>query len=292
MVSSTVRSILTSRITEVKSNVACNENDEENDTKTSADPNPQKPQSNYYVNKTDVDPFPSPSLTDLPGQDQKASVRVAVDEVLADALAQEAAKACFDDLRKIVMVKLGVFWTDFSQSSASLPPLRLELKPDAKHVQVKVRKYSDSQWNCTRKIGGRLLEDGLVYPIPTALALHLPLSLTETEVERSSAAKIFCKFDMIYGYLQLLLHEYSQECQSFLAPDGIITPTRSLHRSWNANAALMSKMDSDLKENLLILVNDLAIAVKDTDDLLKYTTKVLDFCVGVNFKQNVPNVVF
>lgn len=46
----------------------------------------------------------------------------------------------------------------------------------------------------------------------------------------------------------------------------------------------MSKMPSDLKEKLLIWVNDVAILAKNVDELLQYITKILDFLGTVNFK--------
>lgn len=114
------------------------------------------------------------------------------------------------------------------------------------------------------------------------------MPLIETELDRAAWAKFFCEFDMTHGYWQLLLHEEIQECQSFVTPDGIFTPTRVLDGNFNANSHLhsgfMSAMPPDLKEKLLIWVDDLAIAVKDINDLLEYVTKLLDFCVAVNFK--------
>ena len=91
-----------------------------------------------------------------------------VEDILTDALVQGFPKARFDDLRKTVMARLGVFRTDFSRTSASIPPLRLELKPDAKLVHVKIIKYSDSQRRFLRKLVGNLLDAGLVYPNPTS----------------------------------------------------------------------------------------------------------------------------
>lgn len=88
MVSSTVGGILISRIKEVKIKVKNNRINGKDDTTTSPDPIPQRPQSNYYVNKGDVDPFPNLSLINLPDQDQNASGRAAMEDMLADILAQ------------------------------------------------------------------------------------------------------------------------------------------------------------------------------------------------------------
>lgn len=237
---------------------------------------------------------------------------------MADASAQGFPKARFDDLREIVLSRIGVFRTDFSQSSASIPPLRLELKSDAKPVHVKIRKYSDSQRKFLRKLVEKLLDAGLNYPNPTSkwscaphlvpkpgpaewrftvdlrhvnkstYALNFPLLFIDAELDKAAGAQMFCEFDMTQGYWQLLLHKDSQESQSFVTPEGIYTLTRVLHGNLNTNshlhAGLMCTMPPDLKEKLLVWVDDMAIAVKNVDDLLQYLTKLLDFCVSVNFK--------
>ena len=283
---STVGRILISRIKGVPNK----EIDSKKDSDNASVHTPQRPRSNYYANKAEVDPFPNPSLLDLPDQNQDETVKKAVEEMLRNALAEGFPKNRFDDLRKIIMARLGVFRTDFSQSSASIPPLKLELKPDAKPVHVKIRKYSDSERKFLRNLVGKLLDAGLIYANPNSkwscaphlvhkpgpaewrftvdlrpvnkytYVLHFPMPLIEAELDKASGAKFFCEVDLIHGYWQLLLHKESQECQSFVTPDGIFTPTRVLHGNANANshlhAGFMSQMPSDLKEKLLIWVDD------------------------------------
>lgn len=155
-VTSTVGLLLISRMKGVKHEEERNKKDLNQSTAPSA----ERPRSNYYINKADLDPFPKPALIDLPDKDQNASARAAVEEMLADALAQGFPKARFDDLRKIILARLDVFRTDFSQSAATILPLRLELKAITKPVHVKIRKYSDSQRQLLRKLVVKLL-DGL-----------------------------------------------------------------------------------------------------------------------------------
>lgn len=229
MVPSTVGRILIARIRGVQNMITNFNYGGGQNMKTPAVYSPPRPRSNYYVNKADVDPFPNLSLIDLPDEDQAASVRTAVEDMLKDALVQGFPHNRFDDLRKTVMARLGVFRTDFSQSSAPIPPLRLELKPDAKPVHVKIRKYSDSQRRFLRKLVDKLLDAGLVYPNPASkwscaphlvpkpgpakwrftvdlrpvnrytYALHFPMPLIEAELAKAAGAKIFCEFDMTHG---------------------------------------------------------------------------------------------
>lgn len=159
MVPSTVGRILIARIKGMKNyKQVCEEG-----SKTSSSSNQQRPRSNYYAKNAAIDPFSNLSLIDLRNANQDETVRKAVDEMLSDASAQGFPQTRFECLRKIVMARIEVFRTDFSQPSASIPPLRLELKPDAKPVHVKIRKYSDSQKKFLRKLFDKLLEAGLVY---------------------------------------------------------------------------------------------------------------------------------
>lgn len=148
--------------------------------------------------------------------------------MLTDALLHGFLNATFDDLRKIVMSRLGVFQMDFSQASAAIPPLRLEIKQDAKPVHINIRKYSDSRRRSLRKIVGKLLDAGLVYPNLTSkswcaphlvakpgpaewrftvdlgpvnrykYALHFPLPLIEADLDKDAGAKMFCDLDMTH----------------------------------------------------------------------------------------------
>lgn len=124
--------------------------------------------SSYYVNNANIDPFPHPTLIGLPQKNQAEEVREAVEEILTNALGQGLTQARFDDQRKIVMAQLGVFFTDLSQSAVAITPLKLELKPYAKPVDVKIGNYSDSHRRFLRKLVGKLLDAGLIYPNPTS----------------------------------------------------------------------------------------------------------------------------
>lgn len=160
--------------------------------------------------------------------------------MLSDALRKRFQKYRFNGLRQIVMERFDVFGTDYSQSSASIPLLRLELKPDTKPVHVKIRKYSENQRQFLRNLVAKLLEAGFVYPNPTSkwscaphlvsnpepaecsftvnlrpvnrctYSFHLPMPLTEAELDKASGAKRFSEFDMTHGSWQLRLHENGQ----------------------------------------------------------------------------------
>jgi hypothetical protein len=61
-----------------------------------------------------------------------------------------------------------------------------------------------------------------------------PIPHVESELSRLKSSKVFATFDLSHGYWQLSLASESQECQSFITPDGVYSPTRVLHGTINA----------------------------------------------------------
>lgn len=176
-------------------------------------------------------------------------MREAVEDVLADALSQAFRLESFHDPRKIIMAPLGLFRISFSQSAAAIPPLKLEHKTDAKPVQFKILNYSKSKRSFLRKFVWKRLDVNLIYCKPTSkwsyaphpvskpgsaewrftrvlrpinmytFAEHFRMPLIDEKFDKVAGMKIFCEFDITHGYWPLLLHEDSQECQSFVICD-------------------------------------------------------------------------
>lgn len=163
LVRSTVSRILIVRIKGMKK---YGEKVREEGSETPSSSNQQKPRSNYHANKANLDVFSNYSLIGLPDATQEETVRKVVDAMSSDALAQCLPIARFHNLRMIVMERIWVFRIDFSQSSASIPSLRLEIKPEEKPVHVKMRRESNCRKKYLRTLVYKLLEAGLVYPNP------------------------------------------------------------------------------------------------------------------------------
>jgi hypothetical protein len=71
-------------------------------------------------------------------------------------------------------------------------------------------------------------------------------------------------------YWQLALDEDSQECQSFVAPDGVYTPRPVLHGQVRATVcaqAAVRVMFQDLADKLLSWLDDLLLHCRDVDGL-------------------------
>jgi hypothetical protein len=70
---------------------------------------------------------------------------------------------------------------------------------------------------------------------------------------------------------QLALDEDSQDCQSFVAPDGVCPPRRVLHGQVRATAcaqAAVRIMFQGLADQLLSWLDDLLLHCRDVDGLL------------------------
>lgn len=222
------------------------------------------------------------------------------------------------NLKSILRDSIDIFRTSFSSGPpAKLPPLEIELTQDAQPVKVRLRKYSQEQKEFMRMFVNDLVHHGLAYPNPrskwacaprlvlTPRALfrfcmdirpfnvftikhHFPMPNLEIKLTSLRHAKCFANFDMSHGYWQLLLARQSQECQSFITPDGIFTPTRVLHGTTRAVAHLQSSLTGvipdSLKKNILIWLDDILIHAPTVDILLESIQSFFKVCVEYNIK--------
>jgi hypothetical protein len=92
----------------------------------------------------------------------------------------------------------------------------------------------------------------------------------ESCTHRLAASACYASADFSKCYWQLALDEDSQECQSFVAPDGVYPPRRVLHGQVNATAcaqAAVRIMFQDLADKLLSWLDDLLLHGRDVDGL-------------------------
>jgi hypothetical protein len=96
------------------------------------------------------------------------------------------------------------------------------------------------------------------------------------ELHEFHGSEVFATLDLCHGYWQispryLPPHKDSQDCQSFITPDGVYTPTRVLHETRNATQHLQSVlivMIDDIKSNIKVWLDDCLLHTKTEDDLL------------------------
>jgi Reverse transcriptase (RNA-dependent DNA polymerase) len=107
----------------------------------------------------------------------------------------------------------------------------------------------------------------------------------ESELARVHGYQFFATFDLSHGYWKLLLDPDSQECQSFLTPDGVFTPTRVLHGTSNAMMHMQSALQgafTPLAEHLLSWLDDLLLHATTVDKFLHYLRTFFTLCREFN----------
>ena len=68
----------------------------------------------------------------------------------------------------------------------------------------------------------------------------------DVKMSKLAGLRIYAALDLSSGYWQLELEDSSRECQPFITPDGVFTPTRVLHGTTNAVVHLQSSMQGIL----------------------------------------------
>jgi hypothetical protein len=94
----------------------------------------------------------------------------------------------------------------------------------------------------------------------------------ESCAHRLAASTCYAGADFSKCYWQLAWDEDSQECQSFVAPDGVYPPRRVLHGQVRATAcaqAAVRIMFQDLADKLLSWLDGLLLHCRDVDGLLR-----------------------
>jgi Reverse transcriptase (RNA-dependent DNA polymerase) len=99
-----------------------------------------------------------------------------------------------------------------------------------------------------------------------------PIPSLQDELHDLHGSEVFATLDCCQGYWQIPLHKDSQDCQSFITPDGEYTPTRVLHETRNATQHLQSVlvfMMDDIKSNIKAWLDDFLLHTKAEVDLLE-----------------------
>jgi hypothetical protein len=96
-----------------------------------------------------------------------------------------------------------------------------------------------------------------------------PMPYLQDELRDLHGSEVFPTLDFCQGYWQIPLHKDSQDCQSFITPDGVYI-SRALHGTRNSAQNLLSVlvvMMDDIKSNIKVWLNDF-LHTKTEDELL------------------------
>jgi Reverse transcriptase (RNA-dependent DNA polymerase) len=100
-------------------------------------------------------------------------------------------------------------------------------------------------------------------------ARHMPN--LQDELHDLHGSEVFATAGFCQGYWQIPLHKDSQDCQSFITPNGVYTPTRVLRGSRNAKRHLQSLlvvMMDYITSNIKLWLDDCLLHTKTDNDLL------------------------
>jgi RNase H-like domain found in reverse transcriptase/Reverse transcriptase (RNA-dependent DNA polymerase) len=90
-----------------------------------------------------------------------------------------------------------------------------------------------------------------------------------------------------HGYWQPPLARESQECQSFITPNGVYSPTRVLHGTTNAVTHLQAVLQEafvSLEDNLFAWLDDLLLHAESIRHLLVHLRALFSLCRRFNLK--------
>jgi hypothetical protein len=98
-----------------------------------------------------------------------------------------------------------------------------------------------------------------------------PMQNLQDELHYLHGSEVFATLDFCQGYWQIPLQKDSQDCQSFITPDEVYTPTHVLHGTRKSTQHLQSVlvvMMNDIKSNIKVWVDDCLLYTKTKDELL------------------------
>jgi Reverse transcriptase (RNA-dependent DNA polymerase) len=212
------------------------------------------------------------------------------------------SRVSVQSLRQLVTECKDVFRLNLgADPPANVKPLVIKLRDGAEPVRMSARKYAPPQLKFMRDRIHELNELGLVYkntgaewaspppilpkPGPDQYRMTVdlripnawkkptawPITNHQDELHDLHGSEVFATLDFCQGYWQIPLHKDSQDCQSFITPDTVYTPTRVLHGTRNATQHLQSVivfMMEDIKSNIKVWLDDCLLHTKTEDDLV------------------------
>lgn len=274
--------------------------------KTSSTPSPL-----FYGDGEDDDPLRD-DTGDFIGDEDPDETKRALEQRFNDAIDSGLPAEHHDELRSLLHDYSDIFRTKMgSDPPASVAPMTITLKPDAKPVRVRVRRYSPPQAVFLRFKTDELVRKGLVVrnnrsawacapllvpksgaeqfrftvdmrPVNSQTVPHAwPMSDLESVATQLSKDKCYALLDLAHCYWQFATHPDSQECQSFITTDGVFTPTRVLHGQTNATAYVQSTIQEltvSLRDKLLQWLDDLLFHCPGTEELMASLREFFEIC--------------
>jgi hypothetical protein len=259
-----------------------------------------KEQALFYGDIPDDDPIDYHDV-DV-GQGSPEELADAIEGLITSAEQSGMSRHDVQSLRQLVTECMDIFRIKLgADPRANVKPVVVKLRDGTEPVRMSACKYTPPQLKFMRDKIREVEELGLLYkntgaewasppfilPKPgpdqyrMTVDLRVPNESTKPtawpmlnihdELHDLHGSEVFATLDFCQGYWQMPLHKDSQDCQSFITPDGVYTPTRVLHRTRNDTQHLQSvlvvMMDA-IKRNIKVWLDDCLLHTKTEDDLL------------------------
>ncbi|POM62149.1 hypothetical protein PHPALM_28729 [Phytophthora palmivora] len=183
--------------------------------------------------------------------------------------------------------------------AASVEPLRVTLRVDAKPYRSPPRKYAPLQAEFIREYVKSLVTDGLVEKNNAARWFQCGNQALATSVMPSAAVvmevllgqKVFARFDLTQGFWQLPLHPDSHELFSFVTPDGVYTPKRipqgAMDSALHFQAQMQTLLAPLIHHSALVWVDDVILFAPTMDEFLEVLKKFFTIVAEANLVLNM-----
>lgn len=285
-----------------------------------SNPNGKLARSSYYKGlistDADVDPVPEVETAGAAmGEDSAEDIQEAFRVMLTKAKDQgmskeglEKAEALLNEFKDVFRIRLG------SDGPAIIPPMNVQLKPNARPTKTTQRRYAPAQREFLSETIRKLEKLGAVRANPTsrwaspALAVPKPgsegfrftvdLRRANAQVEPMASSmpnleslfqtvqgsKFFSKIDLCHAYWQIALGEDSQEYFSIQTPLGIFTPERLTQGSTDAGNYFQGMTEplfaqhADLIARILQWLDDFMLHAATEDELLMALRAFFSVC--------------
>jgi hypothetical protein len=121
-----------------------------------------------------------------------------------------------------------------------------------------------------------------------------PMPKLQDGLHELHGSEVFATLDFCQGYWQIPLRKYSQECQSFIRPNGVYTPTHVQHGTRRDMQHLQSVLDfmmNNIKSNIKAWLHDCLLHTKSEYDLLETLNFVFKKCQEHGFNLHASKCV-
>lgn len=247
-----------------------------------------------------------------------ADLRAQLDLLVKKAATNGLSKQNVSHLQQLLYSYEDIFRTEMTADNpVAVPPMKINIQKDSTPVRFKVRRYPVEQAEFLKAFIAKLETMNFIYRNPESTWASAPLIIPkpskerwrftvdlravnkvtvphiwpmpniETELSRIGSHACYATIDLCHMYWQFPLDKDSQECQSFITPQGVYTPKRVLQGQRNAVTYCQSTMQSILRpilESVLVWLDDLLMFAANEDALLNILEKFFRICRQYNVK--------